>query len=174
MKRIKVLVLLSLISCMLSQEIQASGSTSTSSSSRANEIRQKAAAVQKKVSAAKQAPKPVASPSSEAPKSSLSTSAATVQSLIEEFIKAMEEIPCSCGAIKKGDKVDPKSLCKHDSDHVHKVKKAYEAYEKLHGATHGSSQSISSEDEKKVKPHVEKLFSCKNIKNKAWNPKITR
>jgi hypothetical protein len=110
---------------------------------------------------------PVKSSSTSAPES------ANVKSLIEDFMKDVAEIRCSCGVSKKGEKIDPKMLCKHDQDHAKKVKKAFESYKKLHEATNGSGKSIKEEDNKKVKSSVEKIFQCKNIQHMAWHPKIT-
>jgi len=42
----------------------------------------------------------------------------------------------------------------------------------LHKAVHEKGAFITVDDNKKVLPHVRKIFECKNIKNMAWKPNV--
>lgn len=114
---------------------------------------------------------------SQAKKQSASANSSTqssqqVEQLMQTFIQAVGKITCSCGTSKKGEKVDPKSLCAHDQKHKETVDAALKAYEALHKATHQKQAEMSEADNNKVLPSVVKLFECKNIKNMAWHPKV--
>lgn len=107
-----------------------------------------------------------------------------IKNLIDGFIKDVEAITCSCGSKKnkgvKKSEEDDKELeedklprCKHDKDHAEKVTKAFSSYEKLHQVSHEKGASITPDDNRKVLPHVRKIFECKNIKNMAWKPNVS-
>ncbi len=175
MNSIKKIIITSVVLLQALQMVASASSTSSASSKKAqilSKVQEKAAT---KKAAAPQAPVSQAPTHPSVPSSPSAHSSVSAE-IIEEFIKDVEKITCSCGSKKDKDGhvvKDDLPRCKHDKDHLSKVKKAFESYKKLYEAAVGSGKSISAQDNAKVKPSVEKIFECKNIQHMAWMPKIT-
>ena len=166
-------------SLILLQGVEIVASTTTSTPTKKSQAQAKIASAKTKIQgkvaqaqaakASKTASKPVTSSSTYAPESG------QVKQLIEDFIQEVAKITCSCGSKKdkNGKKTDDNlPRCKHDKDHTETVNTAFESYKKLYEATHGSKKSITKDDNKKVRPSVDKIFNCKNIQKMAWHPHI--
>jgi hypothetical protein len=182
MQKIKILILLHFLTGALFQNIQAStqqAATDTSKKSSKSAIQKKASQMRQEAATAAASAKKPASASSSGTKPTPAASGsndAQLESLVEDFVKTVEKITCSCGSKKDKDgKIvkDDAPRCKHDSDHLKLVKEAYESYEKLYESMKEHGHVIDHKLNQKVLPSVEKIFQCKNIKNKAWLPKVT-
>lgn len=168
MKKIKILVLLHFLTCALFQNIQVAAqqqpkkALKSTMQTRASQMRVNAAST----SSAQTKPAPAVSGSNDE----------QLKSLVDVFVKAVAEIKCSCGSKKDKDGnivKDDAPRCKHDSEHQKVVTAAYDAYEKLYDFMKDHGHVIDHKLNQEVLPSVEKIFQCKNIKNKAWIPKIT-
>ncbi len=175
MKSMNTIVAISLLFIAYQSIVTASSSVpSGTAQQKAQALKSRAASVK----AQAQAKKARQSPSQASAKASSSAStkeSSEVKQLVEELKSAVEEIKCSCGSSKSdkdGKSESGEKRCTHDKEHIEKVEKAFQVYKKLHKAL--EKGCMEKEDHDKVKPHVKKLFECKNIQKMAFGPRSCR
>ena len=178
MKSINTIMAISLVVLSCQSIVTASSSVPSGTAKHKAQALQSRAASVKAQAQAKKAQKSTQSTSKTSPKTSSSGSqkeSGDVKQLIEELKSAVEEIKCSCGSSKSdkdGKSESGEKRCTHDKEHIEKLEKAFQVYKKLHKAL--EKGCLEKEDHEKVKPHVKKLFECKNIQKMPFNPRLCR